>query len=243
MGERTAEETATQTFHRLTSYEPGRDWTKPADDRRVVQDLQVNDLSRLPWFFKQYPQRLPRIPLPRELPGTAAPAIAVLAGTAQAAPAALDLPQLSRLLYLAAGVVRTMERPYGTHPFRAAGSAGGRFPSRSTSRCRAADRCRRGRTGTTRWNTRWYRSGRHREGVSRRWSSPACRGAPAGGTASAAGGMCTGTRARCWPNCWQPPTQPLDALLFTCVGVPSYASAAAGPPGAPSTVRMVTPRS
>jgi SagB-type dehydrogenase family enzyme len=128
MGERTAEETATQTFHRLTSYEPGRDWTKPADDRRVVQDLQVNDLSRLPWFFKRYPQRLPRIPLPRELPGTAAPAIAVLAGTARAAPATLDLPHLSRLLYLSAGVVRTMERPYGTHPFRAAGSAGGRFP-------------------------------------------------------------------------------------------------------------------
>jgi SagB-type dehydrogenase family enzyme len=128
MGERTAGETATQTFHRLTSYEPGRDWDAPADDRRVVQDLEVNDLSRLPWFFKRYPQGLPRIPLPRELPGTAAPAIAVLAGTAQAAPAALDLPQLSRLLYLSAGVVRTMERPYGTHPFRAAGSAGGRFP-------------------------------------------------------------------------------------------------------------------
>ncbi len=32
------------------------------------------------------------------------------------------------VLYLSAGVVRTMERPYGTHPFRAAGSAGGRFP-------------------------------------------------------------------------------------------------------------------
>jgi hypothetical protein len=36
---------------------------------------------------------------------------------------------------------------------------------------------------------------------------------------------------------------PLDALLFTCVGVPDYASAAAGPPGAPSRVRMATPRS
>jgi hypothetical protein len=34
---------------------------------------------------------------------------------------------------------------------------------------------------------------------------------------------------------------PLDALLFTCVGVPLYASKAAGPPGAPSKVRMVTP--
>jgi hypothetical protein len=32
------------------------------------------------------------------------------------------------LLHLSAGVVRTMERPYGTWLFRAAGSAGGRFP-------------------------------------------------------------------------------------------------------------------
>jgi hypothetical protein len=124
----TAGETATQLLHRLTSYEPGREWTEPADDSRVLQDLQVNDLDRLPWFVKRYPQRLPTLALPRELPGTAAPALAVLAGTARVAPAALDLPRLSRLLYLSAGVVRTMERPYGTLPFRAAGSAGGRFP-------------------------------------------------------------------------------------------------------------------
>ncbi|HEY3952032.1 MAG TPA: hypothetical protein VGM53_01540 [Streptosporangiaceae bacterium] len=124
----TAGETATQTLHRLTSYIPGRDWTEPADDPRVLQDLEVNDMARLPWFIKRYPQRLPRLALPRELPGTAAPAIAVLAGTARVTPAALDPPQLSRLLYLSAGVVRTMERPNGVHPFRAAGSAGGRFP-------------------------------------------------------------------------------------------------------------------
>jgi hypothetical protein len=34
--------------------------------------------------------------------------------------------------------------------------------------------------------------------------------------------------------------EPLDALLFTCVGVPDYISAAAGPPGAPARVRRVT---
>ena len=33
-----------------------------------------------------------------------------------------------------------------------------------------------------------------------------------------------------------------DGLLFTCVGVPEYASAAGGPPGAPTHVRTVTPR-
>jgi SagB-type dehydrogenase family enzyme len=129
MGERTGAETATQVLQRLTSYDPGRpNSTVPPGDPRVLRDLRVNDLARLPWFCKRYPQRLPRLRLPRDLPGTAAPAIAVLAGTAQVAQAALDLPQLSRLLYLSAGVVRTMQRPYGIHPFRAAGSAGGRFP-------------------------------------------------------------------------------------------------------------------
>ena len=121
-------ETATQRLHRLTSYEPGRDWDQPINDPGVIQDLEANDLSRLPWFVKRYPAGLPRLSLPRELPPTSAPAVAVLAGTAEVSPAPLDLAQLSRLLYLSAGVVRTMERPYGTHPFRAAGSAGGRFP-------------------------------------------------------------------------------------------------------------------
>ena len=121
-------ETATQTLHRLTSYQPGREWDEAIDDPRIVQDLEANDMSRFPWFVKRYPEPLPRIPLPRELPATAAPAVAVLAGTAEVKPAPLDLPNLSRLLYLSAGVVRTMDRPYGIHPFRAAGSAGGRFP-------------------------------------------------------------------------------------------------------------------
>jgi SagB-type dehydrogenase family enzyme len=121
-------ESATQRLHRLTSYEPGRDWDLPIDDPWVIQDLEANDLSRLPWFVKRYPAGLPRLSLPRELPPTSAPAVAVLAGTAGVSPGPLDLGQLSRLLYLSAGVVRTMERPYGTHPFRAAGSAGGRFP-------------------------------------------------------------------------------------------------------------------
>jgi len=36
--------------------------------------------------------------------------------------------------------------------------------------------------------------------------------------------------------------EPLDGLLFTCVGVPEYRSKAGGPPGAPSEIRMVQPR-
>src|SRR6478609_416812 len=121
-------ETATQTLHRLTSYEPGREWDEAIEDPRIVQDLEANDMSRLPWFVKRYPEPLPRTPLPRELPATTEPAVAVLAGTAEVKPTPLDLPNLSRLLYLSAGVVRTMDRDYGIHPFRAAGSAGGRFP-------------------------------------------------------------------------------------------------------------------
>jgi hypothetical protein len=36
--------------------------------------------------------------------------------------------------------------------------------------------------------------------------------------------------------------EPLDALLFTCVGVPEYAPATGGLPGAPTAIRMVAPR-
>ena len=121
-------ETATQTLHRLTSYEPGREWDEPPDDSRVVQDLETNDPDRLPWFFKRYADDLPRIELPRRLPRTTPSAVDVLAGTADAAPSQLDVAQLSRLLHLAAGVVRTAQHRMGPWLFRAAGSAGGRFP-------------------------------------------------------------------------------------------------------------------
>jgi hypothetical protein len=124
-----AVETATQTLHRLTSYEPGREWTEPIDDPRIVQDLEVNDQARFPWFFKRYAQPLPRVPLPRDLPPTSAPAVAVLAGTADVPRAELDLASLARLLHLSAGVVRTGTRANGQQMvFRAAGSAGARFP-------------------------------------------------------------------------------------------------------------------
>jgi hypothetical protein len=36
--------------------------------------------------------------------------------------------------------------------------------------------------------------------------------------------------------------EPLDGLLFTCVGVPEYPSRAGGPPGRPVAIRSVTPR-
>jgi hypothetical protein len=123
-------ESATTTLHRLTSYatfDEDRVWDPPVDDPRVVE-MTSNDVERLPWFYKRYDAELPRVDLPRDLPETAARAVDVLAGTARVDRADLDLGQLSRLLHLSAGVVRTSARKYGPHLFRAAGSAGGRFP-------------------------------------------------------------------------------------------------------------------
>jgi hypothetical protein len=122
------EETVTQALHRLTSYQPDRDWTEPVSDGRIVQHLEVNDLDRLPWPYKRYGRDLPRAALPAELPATTAPALSVLAGTARTADAEPDLAQLARLLYLSAGVVRTSERNGRRTLFRASGSAGARFP-------------------------------------------------------------------------------------------------------------------
>jgi hypothetical protein len=119
-------------LHRLTSFAPASftddwDWILPADPR-LRRDFAPLDAARFPWFHKRYDPSLPRVPLPRELPRVSAPAIAVLAGTVDAPHRRLDLAHLSRLLHLSAGVVRTMEWSQGTWLFRAAGSAGGRFP-------------------------------------------------------------------------------------------------------------------
>ena len=80
-------ETATQTYHRLTSYEPGREWDSRSTTRALLQDLEINDHRTLPWFYKRYAQPLPTVALPRDLPATTAPAVAVLAGSAEVAPA------------------------------------------------------------------------------------------------------------------------------------------------------------
>ncbi len=124
------DETVTQALHRLTSYEPGREWTEPIADPRIVQDLEVNDVDRYPWPYKRYEQDLPRVELPREMPATPASALSVLAGTAHPAKAELDLAELARLLFFSAGVVRTAEsKGLGRRIlFRAAGSAGARHP-------------------------------------------------------------------------------------------------------------------
>ena len=120
-------DTGAGLLHRLTSYRPGREWDVPADDPRLRHDLTPNDVAILPPPVKSYPEDLPVVDLPRDLPDPGVPATAVLAGhPAPARP--LDAAQLGRILFLGAGVVRTAERDGRRLLFRAAGSAGGRFP-------------------------------------------------------------------------------------------------------------------
>jgi SagB-type dehydrogenase family enzyme len=119
-----------RTYHELSSMSPDRPWDEPIDDPRVVQGFAPNDFDRWPQPAAVYPPDLPTTPLPRELPASTVAATEVLAGRpASDGGASLDLPALARLLYLSAGVVRVLDRPGRPRMlFRAAGSAGARFP-------------------------------------------------------------------------------------------------------------------
>ncbi|NUR82026.1 MAG: hypothetical protein HOQ21_16540 [Dermatophilaceae bacterium] len=122
-------ERPTHLLHRLTCYSHEREWTEVPDDDRLVQDLVPNDVGRRPAWYKAYDEDLARTLLPQELPAATAPATTVLTGTADVPGACLDLAGLARLLFLSSGVTRRTERPAGgTMLFRAAGSAGARFP-------------------------------------------------------------------------------------------------------------------
>ena len=121
-------------YHRLTSYDltswdPANDWVTPVDDPRVLQDFEPNDLATFPALCKAYPSGLPTVELPRSWPAGDGTTTAVLAGRDAPPPGTLDLARLARVLHLSAGVVRVAERSDGRrYLFRAAGSAGGRFP-------------------------------------------------------------------------------------------------------------------
>jgi hypothetical protein len=120
-------------FHRLTSFEPvheGTGWPvrSVVDDPWIVTSFEPGDLEQEPPLFKTFPSELPIVPLPRDLPAPEADTLAVL-GRPVVEAGALDLAQLARLLHLSAGIVRTEDRSGGRIiPFRASGSAGGRFP-------------------------------------------------------------------------------------------------------------------
>jgi nitroreductase len=118
-------------YHRLSSYSyvPGDGLPPPIDHPLVVQDFVSLDYARIPSSCKAYPPGLPTVELPRDWPRVPLAATAVLAGQTTVAPASLDLPGLARLLHLSAGVVRFKDDWHGRRLlFRAAGSAGGRFP-------------------------------------------------------------------------------------------------------------------
>jgi nitroreductase len=115
-------------YHRLTAYEPEREWDVPVDDARVLRDFEPNVLATFPAHCKAYAAGLPAVALPRAWPARTVSATAALAGRSSPA-AGVDLEALARLLHLTAGVVRLAERDDGRrYRFRASGSAGGQFP-------------------------------------------------------------------------------------------------------------------
>src|SRR6185436_17535758 len=131
-------DTGAGLLHRLTSYAPDRDWDVPADDPRVRHDLISNDMATVPPFMKIYPDGLPVIALPRDLPDPGVSATSVLAGVPVPA-RPLDAAQLGRVLFLGAGVVRTKPWHGRDFLFRASGSAGGRFPLEVYASTRGVD--------------------------------------------------------------------------------------------------------
>ena len=172
----------------------------PVDDPRVLQDFVPNDLRDLPGALQGLPARAADASsCPRSWPAGADTTTAVSPARSSPPPARSISTRLARLLHLSAGVVRTIERADGRrYLFRAAGSAGGRFPLELYVAARGVEGLRDG----VHWYdparvTRCCRSARRRRARRRRSSSPASPGAPAGGTPSAASATSTGTRARC----------------------------------------------
>ncbi|HEX6237450.1 MAG TPA: SagB/ThcOx family dehydrogenase [Acidimicrobiales bacterium] len=86
------------------------------------------DLANMPLPLKHYPDLEP-IPLPVELPERDVPAVEALAGRVDGSAPRLDLGELARVLFFAAGVTRRA-RMAGGRPvfFRAAASAGALYP-------------------------------------------------------------------------------------------------------------------
>jgi SagB-type dehydrogenase family enzyme len=118
-----------RAYHQITSARSVSEWRAPAEDPRVVRDFETDVLATFPAPWKEYPEGLPTAVLPRRWSPGGGSATAVLAGRYSPPPGELDLAGLARLLHLSAGVVRIAERSDGRrYMFRAAGSAGGRFP-------------------------------------------------------------------------------------------------------------------
>src|SRR3954470_2859298 len=96
-------------FHQLTSYTPGPDWKEvPVEHPLVLSGFRTIDTPTFTTPCKAYRAGLPAVELPREWPSPGVAATAALAGGELPA-ARLDLGALARVLFLAAGVVRTSD--------------------------------------------------------------------------------------------------------------------------------------
>jgi SagB-type dehydrogenase family enzyme len=116
-------------YRQLTSYGPAAAYlATPVDDPRVLQGFVPLDFARVPPPCKSYPPGLAAVDLPRAWPRVSSQATEALAGGFARAPATLDIAALARILHLSCGVVRFSIRGGHRWLFRAAGSAGGRFP-------------------------------------------------------------------------------------------------------------------
>jgi SagB-type dehydrogenase family enzyme len=91
----------------------------------VRSDPHALDWAQKPFLFKVYPD-LPAVPLPREVPPPAMPALeAVRRGVAPEGRASLDVRTLAQLLFFSAGLTKRKAYPGGeTYHFRAAASTG-----------------------------------------------------------------------------------------------------------------------
>lgn len=106
-------------------HESTKHGTPPLHPESLVAYRRL-DAANAPRPFKEY-RGSTEIPLPRELIDSALPATAVLSGD-RGDPRRLDAALLTTLLFLAAGVTRTIELPDRTVYFRTAMSAGNLHP-------------------------------------------------------------------------------------------------------------------
>jgi hypothetical protein len=85
---------AVETYHRLTSSADAKE--EYPDDPRLLQDFEPLRKDRFPAPSKTYPDGLPAVDLPVELPGHPVPAADVLSGRAPGGAAPLDLGEVAR---------------------------------------------------------------------------------------------------------------------------------------------------